>query len=170
MVCSKVVLSNLALLKMPKTMGYSKGFFSKLGHFEISHSRVCMCSLGPPEHFANKPWSVVRPFCQNLALLKMPKNHGLYNYSKGFFSKLGHFEISHSRVCMCSLGPPERFTSKPWSVVRLFCQTWLFLKCRKPWAIVRGFSRNWVILKFLIQGSVCVHWVLLNVSPANHGL
>ena len=145
-------------------MGYSKGFFSKLGHFEISHSRVCMCSLGPPERFTSKPWSVVRPFCQTWLFLKCRKT---MVYSKGFFSKLGHFEISLSRVCMCSLGPPERFTSKPWSVVRLFCQTWLFLKCRKPWAIVRGFSRNWAILKFLIQESVCVHWVLLNVSPTN---
>ena len=130
MVCSKAFLSNLALLK---TMGYSKGFFSKLGHFEISHSRVCMCSLGPPERFANKPWCVVRPFCQTWLFLKCRKTMGYSN------SKLGHFEISHSRVFMCSLGPPECFANKLWSVVRPFCQTWLFLKCRKTMGYSKGF-------------------------------
>ena len=94
-------------------MGYSKAFLSKLGHLEISLSRVCTCSSGPLEHFINKSWSVVRSFCQNLALLKTPK---------------------------------------------------------KPWAIVRPFYQNWAILKFLFQGSVHVHWVLLNISPTNHGL
>ena len=36
--------------------------------------------------------------------------------------------------------------------------------------IVRAFCENSAILKFLIQGSVSVHWVLLNISPKKHGL
>ena len=108
------------LLKRQKTMVYSKGFLSKLGHFEISHSRVCKCSLGPLEHFTNNLSSVVRDFrLFEKVLLKRQKT---IVYSKGFLSKLGHFEISHSRVCKCSLGPLEHFTNKPWSVVRPLCQ------------------------------------------------
>ena len=112
MVCSKAFLPKFGCYKninfSQKTMIYSKGFLSKLGHFEISHSRVCKCSLGPLEHFTNKPWSVVRPFCQNLAVIKILISlKKTMVYSKGFLSKLGHFEISHSRVCKCSLGPLE---------------------------------------------------------------
>ena len=122
MVCSKVFLSKFGSYKISlKTQ--------KLGHFEISHSRVCKCSLGPLEHFTNKPWSVVRSFCQSLALIKfLLKRQKTMVYSKGFLSKLGHFEISHSRVCKCSLGPLEHFTNKPWSVVRSFCQSLVLIK------------------------------------------
>ena len=103
--------------------------------------------------------------------------------SKVFLSKFGSYKISlktenwvilkfliQGSVSVHCMGPLEHFANKPWSVVRSFCQSLAFIKFLLKRQKTMAFCQNWVILKFLIQGSVSVHWVLLNISPTNHGL
>ena len=66
MVYGNMVYGNMVYGNMVYgNMVYGKGFFPKFDYFEIYQKKVCKCSLGPFEHFTNKPWSVVQPFDQN---------------------------------------------------------------------------------------------------------